>query len=842
MADTQVESGSSLLGNQENAEAVVKKEKPDVSFNSANESKNNKCFSNHQMSLPPSYLPSSKNPQNSTDQQLKATKNVHAQVQIENKELVSPPIDISSIQGIFGWTTIGGVHLPFILRGQDKFIAVRMVEAKVVSKYSRILPWVVFTCTNIKSYFITENEARLLNEINGFHCAFQFGQKTFTSKDVVVCLSEILCFHEFLETCRSKLFPVSGDRLLAKKCGLIMMNNIVLPYIDKSGSKYVPFTMLPNGVLADASRNVNDWDLAYLYFLCHVAQLNKTKLKRGTYLVSVDKLFFSSGQVPVIQEWWPKTPLLHINNGHMSPSHSPDCIQRIWNVSVFPDQVTRQTVNKYVEQQEIQQLQVQTSNSAKESLEENRLLSPFYIGHHGAPVGQATSPKVNGAIHDGFQVVDNRGQPIPTTSILRGHVPAVPASGYLVPPPGSLMNHLDSPSLSSSSSHERPMYPSLNGSSGTYPVNNSQVLLNLHSHQLGGHQVFSPQPVTASLVQQNMFGNLVKPGSHSSAFHQRHQDSLPELHQRQQDSLPEPPPLILDVNCQLNGGGNSLRGSHSVRNASVSNSALRHALQTSPLSSVSEAASNMVLSSLTESDSLNSHSEAELKNLRSPTSYGSSMPPPHYPTPPQSTPTHPSISSPLLLTHQQNRATSNAAGLVIDLCSPPPSPVMRATSSSHTNEPVMSESCGISRDADILHTTHSTDVSPFSYKKIHIEGRQLPVVNLDLYQNDKNLATSVSEMVHQLFPSLSATSCQFVLQNVLGVTLYEYNRLQMDLMMKHGVSISPDDKLVTIKDLESYMPQLKYMFERGGQPTSESSKHDDAPPAKRHCFDNTVKS
>ncbi|XP_076305054.1 uncharacterized protein LOC143222432 [Tachypleus tridentatus] len=541
MAETQTAVENFLSENQENTEVVVKKEKQDDSFKSQNERKDKKTFGHHNLSLPPSYLPVSNASQNNTEQQIRSTNSVCAQnqVQPESKEPIAPPLDICSIQGVFGWTTIGGVHLPFILRGEEKFIAVRMVEAKVVSKYSRVLPWVVFTCTNIKSYFITENEARLLNEINGFHCAFQFGQKTFTSKDVVVCLSEILCFHEFLETCRSKLFPVSGDRLLAKKCGLIMMNNIVLPYIEKNGSKYVPFTMLPNGVLADASRNVNDWDLAYLCFLCHVAQLNKTKLKKGTYLVSVDKLLFSSGQVPVMQEWWPKTPLLHVNNGqsqvpgHISPLPSPDSIQRIWNVSVFPDQVARQTVNTYADHNEIQHLQAQTSNGTKDGLEENRHLSPFYIGHHNVPVRPTTSPKVNGTVHDGYQVVDNRGQPIPTTTVLRGHMPALPASGYLIPSPGSLMNHLDSPSLSSTSTnHERLVFPPLSTSSSNYPVSSSHMLLNLHNHHLGGHQAFSSHQVASNFLQHNMYGNLAKGTS-------------PVFQQRQQDTLPEPPPLIL---------------------------------------------------------------------------------------------------------------------------------------------------------------------------------------------------------------------------------------------------------------------------------------------------------
>jgi hypothetical protein len=90
----------------------------------------------------------------------------------------------------------------------------------------------VFSCINIRSYFITETEAKLLNEINSFHSDFFFGSDIFTCKDVVVCLSDVDILHKFLETSRG-VFEKGLDS--CPFLGFIQLNDSssILPYINK---------------------------------------------------------------------------------------------------------------------------------------------------------------------------------------------------------------------------------------------------------------------------------------------------------------------------------------------------------------------------------------------------------------------------------------------------------------------------------------------------------------------------------------------------------------------------------------------------------------------------------
>jgi hypothetical protein len=92
----------------------------------------------------------------------------------------SPPIeendgkkalDDDSQRGRFGWHTISNVHIPYMLRnGTDKYCAVRVAESKLLSKYLAYLKPDIYTCTCIKSFYMTEAEARLMNDINLKHC------------------------------------------------------------------------------------------------------------------------------------------------------------------------------------------------------------------------------------------------------------------------------------------------------------------------------------------------------------------------------------------------------------------------------------------------------------------------------------------------------------------------------------------------------------------------------------------------------------------------------------------------------------------------------------------------
>lgn len=141
------------------------------------------------------------------------------------------PQDESSQMGHFGWHTCNKTaNIPYILRGEEKYCAVRIVETKLLNKYLNYLHQDIYNCTCVRSYYITEAESRLLNEINQKHCDNQFGRELFTHKDLVVRLSDVNKFYTFLDVCYRKLM-MGNSGTHSEKCGFIRINKeSVVPY------------------------------------------------------------------------------------------------------------------------------------------------------------------------------------------------------------------------------------------------------------------------------------------------------------------------------------------------------------------------------------------------------------------------------------------------------------------------------------------------------------------------------------------------------------------------------------------------------------------------------------
>lgn len=182
------------------------------------------------------------------------------------------PIDSESVKGIFGWETIDDTSIPYILRKKRKFVSVRIVERKLLSKYPNTFPDELGKKDPLVSYFITEAEASLLNEINTAHCDFDYGHSSFTVKDLIVDLEE---FEEFFRVVK-KTFPaevlakIGGEPSspvmspaveteLSQFCGWIQINNTVSPYILRLENgrqvKLVPLSVIiyAAGLLTNSS-------------------------------------------------------------------------------------------------------------------------------------------------------------------------------------------------------------------------------------------------------------------------------------------------------------------------------------------------------------------------------------------------------------------------------------------------------------------------------------------------------------------------------------------------------------------------------------------------------------
>ena len=214
---------------------------------------------------PPARSPPSKPmqvPSNTDDQEASKDKE-------EKKD--ENPVDSESAKGIFGWETVDNTSIPYILRRGKKFVSVRIVERKLLSKYPNTFPDELGKKDPLVSHFITEAESKLLNEINTDHCDYEYGHNAFTTKDLIVDLDEFGDFFKIVKkTFPAEVLAKMGGEVnvsnpspstvksdLSHFCGWIQINNTVSPYILRfEGGKQV--RLVPLSVIVYAAGLLNN--------------------------------------------------------------------------------------------------------------------------------------------------------------------------------------------------------------------------------------------------------------------------------------------------------------------------------------------------------------------------------------------------------------------------------------------------------------------------------------------------------------------------------------------------------------------------------------------------------
>ena len=179
----------------------------------------------------------------------------------------------------------------------------------MIAKFSAYLPWNVFSCINIKSYYVTENEARLLNDINTNHCEYQYGYEPFTTKDVVVCLPDVNTLYKFLETSKD-IFHYGLSKSGINWLGFINISgSLIVPYIAKKGKeskiveKYVPQSLVQKSVLLVKVEKIEmtEWDASYLRMLCVYAGIEhiQSSIQSNDSLCLLNDLKWDSSLCPL---------------------------------------------------------------------------------------------------------------------------------------------------------------------------------------------------------------------------------------------------------------------------------------------------------------------------------------------------------------------------------------------------------------------------------------------------------------------------------------------------------------------------------------------------------------
>ena len=170
-----------------------------------------------------------------------------------------------------------------------------------------MLPQEVNSCTSIRSYYLTDSESKLLNEINLKHTECTFGKEAFTSKDLVVRLKDAKEFFKFLDLCHKKLVLKKSNA--SDRCGFFRINGeSVVPYTVKNGTKYVPLFYFEGETdhLKLKSEDVEGWDLAYLKFCCKVQGIRSELFNNEICkVVALDEIKGHFPQGTTFEDYWP---------------------------------------------------------------------------------------------------------------------------------------------------------------------------------------------------------------------------------------------------------------------------------------------------------------------------------------------------------------------------------------------------------------------------------------------------------------------------------------------------------------------------------------------------------
>ncbi|XP_053993940.1 uncharacterized protein LOC128884534 isoform X4 [Hylaeus volcanicus] len=661
------------------------------------------------------------------------------------------PPDDESQRGRFGWTSFDDCHIPYIFRSGEKYCAVRILESKLLNKYLSYLHSDIYSCTCIRSYYITEAESKLFTEINVKHCENQFGRDQFTCKDLVVRLSDAKEFYTFLDVCYTKLTAgtnpnVSGGHK-AEKCGFIRINKeSVVPYTVKDGLQYVPLFYFEGETenLKLKAEKLEGWDLSYLKFCCKVQGIrNELFASETCSVISLNdiKSYFPPGTG--FEDYWPT---------------------KVMDSQLLVTSKGSGTGGGWTKQPP-------TPPATKPVTVQNNV--------NKAPIDARVAPIRNilprGSVSNAPQVqqqqrgVVNQPRPVVTTHPAHSSPTALP--------PG------------------RPNIV-------TQPMLNSVQNVNGWTGLVGGQPTFQ----TALVSQANSIIRM------PSTLNMHSQMSTQPKNYSQQPT-------------RSRGGGGSATAQYPGVYPVTTMQTVAQA-QPPPLvrATVHSSQSNLGYPTYGKDDWVTS--TYTTPSLGVPNAVTANTYPQMLGLSEQVQALMPSPTSTLL--HQQ-RHTPSVHNASHTKYPPPLIPVNGNNNNSR-------DSRGRKQLISIPETHVSTcQVQPYQIQKALVEDKMVPCINFKPYIYSELLMT-LSDFVAQYFPACDINGCRQVITDVLHIDLYQGNRLQMNMLMEAGKcsSLNEELPLIQVKSIMKYMPQLKYMFNRGDMviapaPAHSSEEH----PAKK---------
>ncbi|ULU13780.1 hypothetical protein L3Y34_016341 [Caenorhabditis briggsae] len=121
----------------------------------------------------------------------------------ENETATKNPVSIPShgtealisTLSAWDWVTIDGLQLPAVSRNQERYVAVHMVQLKLLSKFPSDIPSEITRKFTMNSFKMSVAEAWTFNSINAVIRKFDLGCQLFTADDELVKLNDVQMFY-----------------------------------------------------------------------------------------------------------------------------------------------------------------------------------------------------------------------------------------------------------------------------------------------------------------------------------------------------------------------------------------------------------------------------------------------------------------------------------------------------------------------------------------------------------------------------------------------------------------------------------------------------------------------
>ena len=237
--------------------------------------------------------------------------------------------DQKSVEGKFAWLflnaedrTLPSLLLPQLFREwwvpnvvRGKYLSLAMVEKTMFQHLLPQLPCLPSIISTIQNFKVelTDNERKLLTDINDHHCDHQFGFQEEFKNDFLVEASDLIHYLNFLIFCCQKVTGKSP--LPADKSGFLRVvgTNFEVAFVVVEGVKFIPLFYLQGQTGALQVRAVSGWDWHYLRFCCEYQGIADYHLGPSTILcVALADLDQFLADQTVFETFWPETNHLRL--------------------------------------------------------------------------------------------------------------------------------------------------------------------------------------------------------------------------------------------------------------------------------------------------------------------------------------------------------------------------------------------------------------------------------------------------------------------------------------------------------------------------------------------------